>query len=85
LAYLRSHVCHDIFAQMAVFGSKIGKGVLRCRGNETTSLLLLEVVIFVQTHAVTETNWIYNLSHAICYSYGADNNKKNSNNNTNNN
>jgi len=26
-----------------------------------------------QTHAHTETNWIYNLSHAICYSYGADN------------
>ena len=28
-----------------------------------------------QTHAVTETNWIYNLFHAICYtcSYGADN------------
>ena len=23
-----------------------------------------------QTHAQTETNWIYNLSHAICYRYG---------------
>jgi len=29
-----------------------------------------------QTHALTETNWIYNLSHAICYSYGADNTEK---------
>jgi len=27
-----------------------------------------------QTDAVTETNWIYNLSHAICYTYGADKN-----------
>jgi len=26
-----------------------------------------------QTHALTETNWIYNLSHAICCSYGGDN------------
>jgi len=25
-------------------------------------------------HAVTETNWIYSLSCAICYSYGTDNN-----------
>ena len=25
-------------------------------------------------HAVTEKNWVYNLSHAICYSYGADKN-----------
>ena len=27
-----------------------------------------------QTHALTDTNSIYDLSHAICYSYGADNN-----------
>ena len=27
-----------------------------------------------RTHAGTETKKIYNLSHAICYSYGADNN-----------
>jgi len=26
-----------------------------------------------RTHALTETSWIYNLSHAICYSWGADN------------
>jgi len=26
-----------------------------------------------RTHRVTETNWIHNLSHAICYSYVADN------------
>ena len=25
-----------------------------------------------QTHVKTETNWIYNLPHAICYSYGAN-------------
>jgi len=25
-----------------------------------------------RTHAGTETNWIYNMSHAIYYSYGAD-------------
>jgi len=28
-----------------------------------------------QKHTVTQTNWIYNLSHAIYYSYGADNKK----------
>jgi len=26
-----------------------------------------------RTHALTETNWIYNLPRAICYSHGADN------------
>jgi len=25
------------------------------------------------THWLTDANWFYNLSHAICYSYGADN------------
>jgi len=29
-----------------------------------------------QTHAETDTNWIYNLPHAICYSSGADNKVK---------
>jgi len=27
----------------------------------------------IKTHTVTETNWIYSLYYAICYSYGADN------------
>jgi len=25
------------------------------------------------TDTLTDANWFYNLSHAICYSYGADN------------
>jgi len=28
-----------------------------------------------QTDTRAEANWFYNLSHAICYSYGTDNNR----------
>jgi len=31
------------------------------------------------THRHTDANRFYNLSHAICYSYGADNNNNNNN------
>jgi len=31
-----------------------------------------------QTHRHTDANRFYNLSHAICYSYGTDNNIKSS-------
>ena len=26
-----------------------------------------------RTYTLTDANWFYNLSHAICYSYGTDN------------
>jgi len=59
------------------------RGVVRC-WPPTNSFLLLGIVASVQlwewaqterqTHTVTEANWIYNLSHGICYSYAADKN-----------
>ena len=63
------------------FWGKIEEGMVRC-WPPLNSFLLLGVVtsvplwrnvtmrVWTDRHAVTETNWIYNLSHAIWYSYG---------------
>ena len=43
------------------------------RSRNATVRVLAEGQTHRQTHAHTDANQFYNLSHAICYSYGTDN------------
>ena len=44
------------------------------RSRKPTVRVLTDRQTHTQTHAHTDANRFYNLSHAICYSYGTDNN-----------
>ena len=77
--------------KMEVLRDKIGEGVVRYWPPKKSLLLfgvLTSVPILAKidkkcnresvhrrTHRLTDVNRLYNLSHAICYSYGADNNQ----------
>jgi len=79
---------------MRVFEGKIGEGMTQY-WTPMNLFLLLELFSFMpvlvkidqemrpwectQTVRYTGANWFYNLSHAICYSYGADNNERTNN------
>ena len=70
--------------KMRGFGSKMGEGVVRCLLTTNSFLLFvfLRLCLFWwksikkcesdSTDTRTEANWLYSLSHAICYSYGTE-------------
>jgi len=74
----------DVWPKMGVLWGKIGEVVVRTRssfwgfyvcanfGENRTRSATVRVLADGQIHRLTDANRFYNLSHAICYSYGTD-------------